>query len=70
MNEGTVYKVGYWITWIIIFIATWIYCIAEYGFLLGVGLGWLASAICAFFLSLFWPLYVAVIAYAILNFMN
>jgi hypothetical protein len=33
------YKIGAGITWFLIFIGTWIYCIAAYGFLLGVGLG-------------------------------
>ncbi|MGN6355945.1 MAG: hypothetical protein ACTHLU_00495 [Novosphingobium sp.] len=27
--------------------ASWIYCMSEYGFLLGFGLGWLPSAILA-----------------------
>lgn len=27
------------------FLASWVYCIFEYGFLLGVGAGWLPSAI-------------------------
>ena len=42
-------------TGILVFIGTWIWCIAEYGFLLGVGLGWLPSAITAFFAGLLWP---------------
>lgn len=29
------------------FIGAWIYCIATYGFLIGVSLGWIPSAICA-----------------------
>jgi hypothetical protein len=33
----------------ITFISSWIYCISTYGFLLGVGLGWLPSIIVAFF---------------------
>ena len=41
------YKGGAVVTWVLIFVGTWIYCIAEYGFLLGVGLGWLAAAITA-----------------------
>jgi hypothetical protein len=31
----------------IAFASSWIYCIAHYGFLLGVGLGWLPSIIVA-----------------------
>ncbi len=58
MDEEDVYKVGTFLTWIIIFIGAWIYCIDTYGFLLGVGLGWLAAAISATVLCWFWPLYI------------
>ncbi len=51
------YQVGAAITWFLIFIGAWIYCIAAYGFLLGVGLGWLAAGIAATVLCWFWPLY-------------
>lgn len=40
----------------IVFVSCWIYCIANYGFLLGVGLGWLPSAICAAIARVVWPL--------------
>jgi hypothetical protein len=53
------YKIGAGITWFLIFIGAWIYCIVSYGFLLGVGLGWLAAGITATVLCWFWPLYVA-----------
>jgi hypothetical protein len=33
----------------ITFASSWIYCMATYGFLFGVGLGWLPSIIVAFF---------------------
>jgi hypothetical protein len=36
-----------WIAGILTFIAAYIYCIAAYGFLLGLGLGWLPSGILA-----------------------
>ena len=50
------------ITALIIFVGSWLYCIAEYGFLLGVGLGWLPSAIVAGIGALLWPLlFVAVV---------
>jgi hypothetical protein len=32
---------------VIIFLISWIYCIFEYGFLFGFGLGWLPSALLA-----------------------
>jgi hypothetical protein len=44
------FRSGYWIGWavgIVTFIGCYIYCIATYGFLFGVGLGWLPSAIVA-----------------------
>jgi hypothetical protein len=46
--------VGYITGWITFFVS-YIYCIAEYGFLLGVGLGWLPSMIVAFIAGLLWP---------------
>ncbi|MBA2677251.1 MAG: hypothetical protein H0U76_02465 [Ktedonobacteraceae bacterium] len=57
-NWSTVYWVGYWICWFLIFLGCWAYCIGTYGFLLGVGLGWLPSVIAAYVLSLLWPLIV------------
>ncbi len=51
------YETGYKICYVIIFLGCWIYCIATYGFLLGVGLGWLPSAIAAAVLSFFWPVF-------------
>ena len=41
---------------VITFIISWVYCIFHYGFLLGVGLGWLPSLICAAFARVVWPL--------------
>lgn len=38
------------------FVGCWIYCIATYGFLLGVGLGWLPSMIVAAIAGVLWPL--------------
>lgn len=40
----------------VVFIGCWIYCIASYGFLLGVGLGWLPSLIAALVAMILWPL--------------
>lgn len=53
-----VYIVGYWISFVVLFVGFWIYCIADYGFLIGVGIGWLPSAIAAGVLSAVWPLLV------------
>ena len=67
--SGEAYKIGAIITWLLIFIGSYIYCIANYGFLLGVGLGWLPSAIVATIFCWLWPLYALVVllgvAYAV-----
>lgn len=42
----TGWRVGF-VTAPLSFIGSWIYCISEYGYLLGFGLGWLPSAILA-----------------------
>ena len=34
----------------------WLYCVGTYGFLLGVGLGWLPSAIVGAIVATLWPL--------------
>ena len=65
-NDGAWYGIGFGITTFIVFIGTWIYCIFAYGFLFGVGLGWLPSAIVAVIAGALWPLLalaIAVIAY-------
>lgn len=49
-------RLGFIVTWWITFIGCWIYCIAAYGFLLGVGLGWLPSLIAASVAAYLWPL--------------
>ena len=46
--------IGFWISWLLVFLGSWAYCISEYGYLLGVGLGWLPSAIVASVVAL-WP---------------
>ena len=53
-----IYFGGIWIARAIIFVGCWIYCIATYGFLLGVGLGWLPAMITAYFTAWLWPLVV------------
>jgi len=53
MDNGGLFALA---TGIITFFVSYIYCIAEYGFLLGVGLGWLPSLIVAFVAMILWPL--------------
>lgn len=56
MYQEDVHTLGAVITAFIVFIGSWIYCIAEYGYLLGVGLGWLPSIIVAVIAGALWPL--------------
>ncbi len=59
MDENGWYWVGYKICFVLVFIGCWIYCIVSYGFLLGLGLGWLPSGIAAALVSFVWPLLVS-----------
>jgi hypothetical protein len=53
------------------FIGAYIYCISEYGFLLGFGLGWLPSALLAalvyFLMLLLWPLVLIAVIYIVVK---
>jgi hypothetical protein len=44
----------------VVFLGSWIYCALTYGFILGVGLGWLPSFVCAVVAAVFmkwlWPI--------------
>lgn len=53
----------------IVFFTLWGTCIGEYGFLLGVGLGWLPSAIVAFALCWMWPLFLVGIAFLLVTYL-
>ena len=52
----SVYPIGGSITGVITFIVCWIYAIASWGFLLGVGLGWIPSLFIAVIAGFIWPL--------------
>lgn len=66
-DNGAWYSIGFAISSFVTFFATWIYCIAEYGFLLGVGLGWLPASIVAVVIGAVWPLIVLLGALAWLS---
>ena len=55
---GCTYRAGFAVTWVLVFLGSWIYCIATYGYLFGVGLGWLPSAIVATISAFLCPLLV------------
>jgi hypothetical protein len=50
------YLIGFWTTSVIAFIVCWIYAIASWGFLLGVGLGWIPSLFISLIAGFIWPL--------------
>ncbi len=56
IDWDTVYPIGGFTTGAIAFIACWIYAIASWGFLLGVGLGWIPSLFIAVIAGFIWPL--------------
>jgi predicted nucleic acid-binding Zn-ribbon protein len=56
INWATVYKVGFWIVFVPVFLGCWIYCVAAYGFIIGVLVGWLPSAVVAALAGALWPL--------------
>jgi hypothetical protein len=63
---GSDYENGFWIVGVIAFLASWIYAVAQYGFFLGVGLGWLPAAAIGFIAGLLWPLVVLVVGALVL----
>ena len=64
---GDWYTTGALITGIIVFLVVWIYAISEWGFLVGVALGWLPAAIVGSIAGLLWPVVALIIAYLFLQ---
>jgi hypothetical protein len=60
------YSSGFAITACITFLVAYIYCIASYGLLLGVGLGWLPSMIVATFVGALWPVMALVVGIVVI----
>jgi hypothetical protein len=56
MSRHPGYKLGAVIIGGIVFIISWLYAIASYGFFLGVGVGWAPSLMIAFIAGILWPL--------------
>jgi hypothetical protein len=70
IDWAVVYFIGFALTGVLVFIGSWIYCIASYGFLLGFGLGWLPAIIIATLLGALWPIVAAaivIVGFAILS---
>lgn len=61
-------------TAVVTFLASWVYCIYAYGFLFGLGLGWLPSGILAvavgFIMAGIWPLVVLLLIWAVYAYWN
>ena len=55
MDGGEIYQIGYWITWVLMFLVVWIGCTLQYGFL-GFALAWMPAIIVATALAFLWPL--------------
>ena len=55
---GAIYSGGGYLTGFLVFVGSWIYCIAHYGYLWGVGLGWLPSLIVGAIAGFLWPVLV------------
>lgn len=78
MSSDSSYQAGVVIvgglTAIVVFVGAWIYCISEYGFLLGVGLGWLPAVITAIIVGalvgFLWPLIALGIGISVLYNLN
>ena len=62
---GRVYVNGGLTVGFFTFAISYIYCIATYGFLFGLGLGWLPSLILATIVGFVWPLLAALVLVAI-----
>jgi hypothetical protein len=54
----SIYWVGFWVSFVLLFFGLWIYCLVGYGFIIGVLVGWLPSAIVAGIAAFVWPLVV------------
>ena len=60
------YPAGAFISGLITFFSSWIYCTVTYGFLFGFGLGWIPSFILAAIVGSLWPLIaLAVMAFVV-----
>ena len=55
MDGEDIYRIGYWISWVLIFFAVWIGCALEFGFM-GFALAWMPAAIVATIAAFLWPL--------------
>jgi hypothetical protein len=62
------YAIGKVVSGGLAFILGYLYCISQYSFLFGFGLGWIPSLIIAYVAVLVWPLFEAFLGLGILGF--
>jgi hypothetical protein len=59
------------LTAVVVFFGAWIYCMSEYGFLFGFGLGWLPAGILAaivgWIMRYIWPAALALLTYILIK---
>ena len=67
MDWDDINSIGRVVVGTITFIALYIFAIVRYGYLLGVGLGWLPAAIIAVIASFLWPVVVLGIVLILLS---
>jgi hypothetical protein len=58
IDWSVVYRIGALITGSLAFIASWVYAAISWGFLLGVGLGWVPAIFIGIIAGFIWPLIV------------
>ena len=66
MEDVDIYLGGFIITAIIAFLASWVYAVMSWGFLLGVGLGWIPSFFIAIIAGAIWPLFALILLLGII----
>lgn len=55
---GEVYQYIGIMVGMVVFVTSWFYCVTEYGYMWGLGLGWLPSIFAALLAGWAWPLVV------------
>ncbi|GAB1534981.1 hypothetical protein ADMFC3_06120 [Geovibrio sp. ADMFC3] len=64
---SNLYRFGLYLTWGVVFVIAYVYCVKNYGLLLGGGIGWLPSVIVAYVAGLIWPAVIAFAAFMVIS---
>ena len=68
MDWGDVYRIGFWITWVLTFLIVWIACSTEG--IIGFCLGWMPAIIIAYIVAFLWPMLLIGIFVVVLKLWN